>query len=246
MSLTIVVVHPDLLGTYGDGGNGVVLAQRARWRDIAAELVEATSGEPLPTGDLYCVGGGEDAAQTASAERLREEGALERAVGHGAVVLAVCAGYQILGRSFAAADGSNLSGVGILDVRTVKSGGRRAVGELLAEPADDRLPLLTGFENHGGLTIRGPDVTPLARVAAGVGNGDGTEGAVFGRVVGTYLHGPVLARNPALADLLLSWATGRRLEPLDDAEEAALREERIAAVRDRRARHRARYALGSS
>jgi CobQ-like glutamine amidotransferase family enzyme len=246
MSLTIVVVHPDLLGTYGDGGNGVVLAQRARWRGIAAELMEAASGEPLPTGDLYCVGGGEDAAQTASAERLREEGALGRAVGRGAVVLAVCAGYQILGRSFAAADGRSLPGVGLLDVCTVKGTGRRAVGELLAEPADGRLPLLTGFENHGGLTVRGPDAAPLARVTAGVGNGDGTEGTVFGRMIGTYLHGPALARNPALADLLLSWATGRRLEPLDDAEEAALREERIAAVRERRGRHRVRYALGAS
>ena len=246
MSLEIVVVHPDLLGTYGDGGNGVVLAQRARWRGIAAELVDATSGEALPTGDLYCLGGGEDAAQTASAERLRDEGALERAVGRGAVVLAVCAGYQILGTSFAGADGRAISGVGLLDVRTVKGNGRRAVGELLAEPADGRLPQLTGFENHGGLTIRGPDVAPLAEVAAGVGNGDGTEGAVFGRVIGTYLHGPALARNPALADLLLSWATGRRLEPLEDAEEAALREERIAAVRERRLRHRVRYELGSS
>ncbi len=250
MSLEIVVVHPDLLGTYGDGGNGVVLAQRARWRGIGAELVDATSGEPLPTGDLYCLGGGEDAAQTASAERLRDEGALERAVGRGAVVLAVCAGYQILGRSFTGADGRARSGVGLLDVRTVKGAGRRAVGELLAEPADDRLPLLTGFENHGGLTIRGPDAAPLAQVAAGVGNGDGTEGAVLGRVIGTYLHGPALARNPALADLLLSWATGRRLEPLDDVEEAALREERISAVRERRARHRVRhrvrYELGSS
>ena len=246
MSLEIVVVHPDLLGTYGDGGNGVVLAQRARWRGIAAELVDATSGEALPTGDLYCLGGGEDAAQTASAARLRDEGALERAVGRGAVVLAVCAGYQVLGTSFAGADGRAISGVGLLDVRTVKGNGRRAVGELLADPADSRLPLLTGFENHSGLTIRGPDVAPLAEVAAGVGNGDGTEGAVFGRVIGTYLHGPALARNPALADLLLSWATGRRLEPLDDTEETALREERIAAVRERRLRHRVRYELGSS
>lgn len=246
MSLTIVVVHPDLLGTYGDGGNGLVLAQRARWRGVAAELVEATSDLPLPSGDLYCLGGGEDAAQTASAERLRAEGTLERAVERGGTVLAVCAGYQIAGRSFAAADGRPLPGVGLLDVTTAKGTGRRAVGEILAEPMEGGLPVLTGFENHGGLTTRGPDTAPLARVTAGVGNGDGTEGAVCGRVVGTYLHGPVLARNPALADLLLSWVIGHPLGPLDDAEEATLREERIAAVRARRTGRLARYVAGSS
>ncbi|MGH8989030.1 MAG: type 1 glutamine amidotransferase [Acidimicrobiales bacterium] len=249
MSLTIVLVHPDLLGTYGDGGNGLVLARRARWRGIESQLIEATSGAPVPTGDLYCLGGGEDAAQTASAERLRAQGILERAAGRGAAVLGVCAGYQILGRSFAAADGRALPGVGLLDVRTVKASGRRAVGEVLAEPIDGRLPLLTGFENHGGLTTRGPDAAPLARVKSGIGNGDGSEGAVSGRVVGTYLHGPVLARNPALADLLLSWATGLSLEPLDDGEEQALREERLgagAAARAGRSRRRTRYGVGAS
>ncbi len=245
-ALTVVVVHPDLLGTYGDGGNGVVLAQRARWRGIETELVDATSDLPLPTGDLYCLGGGEDAAQTASAERLREEGTLERAVGQGAVLLAVCAGYQIVGRSFPAADGRPLSGLGLLDVTTTKGRGRRAVGEILAEPLDEGLPVLTGFENHGGLTTRGPTTAPLARVTAGVGNGDGTEGARSGRVVGTYLHGPVLARNPGFADLLISWATGRVLHALDDAEEAALRKERIAAVRAGRAGGTVRYAPGPS
>lgn len=251
MTLTVVVVHPDLLGTYGDGGNGVVLVQRARWRGIGAELVQATSDAPLPAADVYCLGGGEDAAQTASAERLRAEGTLARAVEKGSPVLAVCAGYQIVGSAFAAADGRSLPGVGLLDVTTVKGTGRRAVGEVLAEPLDASLGLLTGFENHGGLTSRGAGVAPLARVAAGVGNGDGTEGAVSGRVVGTYLHGPVLARNPSLADMLLSWATHRSLDPLDDREETALREERIGAVRARRAVRSgmgrvARYARGRS
>ncbi|MGH9918964.1 MAG: type 1 glutamine amidotransferase, partial [Nitrososphaerales archaeon] len=197
MSLTVVVVHPDLLGTYGDGGNGLVLAQRARWRGIAAELVEATSDAPLPSGDLYCLGGGEDAAQTASAERLRAGGTLARAVEDGAPVLAVCAGYQIVGRTFAAANGRPLPGVGLLDVTSTKGSGRRAVGEILAEPCRGGLRPLTGFENHGGLTTRGRHTEALARVTIGIGNGDGTEGAVSGRIVGTYLHGPVLARNPA-------------------------------------------------
>ena len=259
MSLSVVVVHPDLLGTYGDGGNGMVLVQRARWRGIDAQLLEARSDAPLPTGDLYCLGGGEDAAQTASAARLRADGVLAKAVERGVPVLAVCAGYQVVGRTFSAADGRPLPGVGLLDVTTEKGAGRRAVGEVLAEPLAGTLGLLSGFENHGGLTARGPGAAPLARVEAGVGNGDGTEGAVCGRVVGTYLHGPVLARNPSLADLLLSWATDRTLDPLDDAEVSALREERIAAVRAPRvggrrvlravrayAGRRERYARGSS
>jgi CobQ-like glutamine amidotransferase family enzyme len=243
MALTIVVVHPDLLGTYGDGGNGLVLTRRAEWRGIDAELVEAPSDRPLPAGDVYCLGGGEDSPQLRAAEILRTDGALARAVDGGAAVLAVCAGYQIVGRTFPGADGRPLPGIGLLDVSTVKGSGRRAVGEVLAEPipggptVDDGLaeplPTLTGFENHGGVTTVGPGARPLARVAAGIGNGsgDGTEGAWAGRVVGTYLHGPVLARNPALADVLLGWAISRRLDPLPDEEEQALRRERLATVR---------------
>lgn len=238
MAVTVVVVHPDLLGTYGDGGNGLVLAQRAAWRGIDVDLVDAPSDRPLPTGDVYCLGGGEDSPQFRAAEILRTDGALPRAVDAGAAVLAVCAGYQIMGRSFPGADARLLPGVGLLDVTTVKGPGRRAVGEMLAEPlngpaAMSPLPTLTGFENHGGVTTIGPEARPLARVVSGVGNGagDGTEGAWAGRVVGTYLHGPVLARNPALADLLLGWATGATLEPLPDDEEHALRRERLAAVR---------------
>jgi hypothetical protein len=140
-------------------------------------------------------------------------------------------------------------GVGLLDLTTTKGTGPRAVGELVAAPSPDaprtaageRLPRLTGFENHGGVTVVGPGARPLARVERGVGNGggDGTEGAWSGRVLGTYLHGPVLARNTALADLLLGWAlapadapagTGVELEPLDDNEELSLRAERLEAV----------------
>jgi lipid II isoglutaminyl synthase (glutamine-hydrolysing) len=231
-SLAVVVVYPDLLGTYGDGGNGLVLATRARWRGIDADLVEATSDRPLPTGDLYCLGGGEDGPELRAAENLRDDGTLRRAAERGVPVLAVCAGYQIAGQSFPTADGRPVAGLGLLDVTSAKGGGRRAVGEILAQPLSD-LPVLTGFENHGGLTTLGPGAVPLARVVTGVGNGDGTEGAVSGRVVGTYLHGPVLARNPALADLLLSWAVGGELAPLDDAEERALRAERVAAGRRR-------------
>ncbi|MGH9093499.1 MAG: glutamine amidotransferase [Acidimicrobiales bacterium] len=234
----MVVVHPDLLGTYGDGGNGVVLARRAAWRGLPVQLLEATSDRPLPEADLYCLGGGEDGPQVRAAETLRRDGTLARAVDRGATVLAVCAGYQIAGRTFPGADGRPRDGLGLLDVATAKGGGPRSVGEVLAEPvapgpSGHTLPTMTGFENHGGTTALGPGATPLARVVAGVGNGggDGTEGAWAGHVVGTYLHGPVLARNPALADLLLAWATGSAPAPLDDAEEQALRAERLAATR---------------
>jgi CobQ-like glutamine amidotransferase family enzyme/UDP-N-acetylmuramyl tripeptide synthase len=251
-ALRIVVVHPDLLGTYGDGGNGLVLAGRALARGMPVELVLASSADPLPaSADLYCLGGGEDGPQVRAAQCLRD-GALARAVAGGAAVLAVCAGYQVVGRSFPGADGKVHEGVGLLDVETAKADGPRAVGEILAEPLGGPvrvggtraggpgtgeawpvpLGVLTGFENHGGRTTLGPDVHPLAVVRAGVGNGagDGTEGAWSGRVFGTYLHGPVLARNPALADLLLALATGEAPAPMDDDEEQALRLERLAAV----------------
>jgi lipid II isoglutaminyl synthase (glutamine-hydrolysing) len=229
--LRIVVVYPDLLGTYGDGGNGLVLLSRAERRGIAAVLIEGKSDAPLPEADLYTLGGGEDGPQVQAAESLVQDGTLVRAVEDGACVLAVCAGYQILGRSFPAADGTLVTGVGLLDVTTVKGGPRRAVGEIVVDADLPGVGALTGFENHGGVTTLGPLVRPLGRVRRGVGNGDATDGATSGRVVGTYLHGPALARNPALADLLLSWATGEdALAPLDDHREQALRTERFAAA----------------
>ena len=228
--LRIAVVYPDLLGTYGDGGNGLVLARRAEWRGLGAALLQASSDRPLPEADLYCLGGGEDGPQVRAARTLIDEGMLARRVTAGAVVLAVCAGFQVVGRNFPDATGGAHEGVGLLDIDTVKGAGPRAVGEVLVEVDSSPLgplPLLTGFENHGGATSLGDGTVPLGRVVAGVGNGggDGTEGAVQGRVVGTYLHGPVLARNPALADHLLSWAIGDTpLEPLDDGESESLRE----------------------
>jgi CobQ-like glutamine amidotransferase family enzyme len=239
--LRIAVVYPDLLGTYGDGGNGLVLARRAAWRGIGVDLVQATSDQNLPAAEIYCVGGGEDAPQVQAAESLRADGRLGDVVEQGAVVLAVCAGFQIVGTSYPGADGLSRPGLGLLDATTVKGTGRRAVGELLAEPLPldgEGLPVLTGFENHGGVTTLGAGTAPLARVSVGTGNGagDGTEGARRGRVLATYLHGPVLARNPALADLLLGWALGadEALTPLDDDRVGALRQERLAAATRRR------------
>jgi hypothetical protein len=231
--LRIVVVYPDLLGTYGDGGNGLILARRAEWRGVAVELIQAPSDAALPEADIYCLGGGEDGPQVRAARSLVDDGTLARRAADGAVVLAVCAGYQIVGQSFPGADGTPHEGVGLLNLVTVKGEGRRAVGEVVAEVRGASLPTLTGFENHGGRTTLAPGAIPLAQVIRGIGNGDGsaTEGATDGRVVGTYLHGPVLARNPSLADLLLTWALHvDDLAPLDDRAHEALRQERLAAA----------------
>ena len=231
--LRLVWVYPDLLSTYGDRGNLLVLERRARLRGINVECVFVNSDQPVPRdGDIYLLGGGEDLPQVLAAQRLRADGGLAEAAGRGAVVFAVCAGYQLLGHEFGGADGEPTAGLGILDMRSGR-GERRAVGEIVAD-VDPALgvPALTGFENHQGVTRRGPDAAPLAQVSLGIGNGDGTEGAFAGRVLGTYLHGPALVRNPGLADLLLGWIVGpmRPLPRAQDELALMLRRERLDAV----------------
>jgi CobQ-like glutamine amidotransferase family enzyme len=228
--LRLVWVYPDLLSTYGDRGNLLILARRADLRGLPVECIEVRSDEALPEdGDIYLLGGGEDGPQALAAQRLIADGGLHRATERGAVIFAVCAGYQLIGTSFFA-KGAKCSGLELLDLYSDR-GPSRAVGEL-AGKVDPRLglPVLTGFENHGGRTHLGADVSPLARVTVGVGNDGQTEGAWHGRVLGTYSHGPALARNPDLADLLLRWATGDDLEPIDDTWPARLRSERLSAV----------------
>ena len=229
-ALRLVWVYPDLLSTYGDRGNLLILARRADLRGLPVECVEVRSDQVLPDeGDVYLLGGGEDGPQALAASRLTADGGLHRAVARGAVLFAVCAGYQLLGASFFA-KGARCAGLDLLDLHSDR-GPSRAVGEL-AGRVDERLglPALTGFENHGGRTHLGSGASPLATVTVGVGNDGGTEGAWHGRTLGTYSHGPALARNPALADLLLSWAVGSELEPIDDTWPQRLRAERLAAV----------------
>jgi lipid II isoglutaminyl synthase (glutamine-hydrolysing) len=231
--LRLVWVYPDLLSTYGDRGNLLVLERRARLRGLDAEMVSVNADQPVPQqGDIYLLGGGEDLPQILAARRLRADRGLAAAAERGAVIFAVCAGYQLLGTEFGGEEGQPVTGLEILDMRSGR-GERRGVGEIVADVNPDLgLPQLTGFENHQGVTRRGPGVAPLAQVLTGVGNGDGTEGVWAGRVLGTYLHGPALVRNPALADLLLTWVAGR-LPPLADRDEhwaKLLREERLAAV----------------
>lgn len=237
----ICMLYPDLLGTYGDGGNTRVLAQRLAWRDIGVDLVSIDAGGSVPDScDLYLVGGGEDGPQTQAARELQASGALHRAVASGAVVFAVCAGMQILGERFPDMSGVDRAGLGLLDCVTVRVDRARAVGELLTYEASigdpdgtsHSLGVLTGFENHAGRTIPGVSASVLGRVEIGEGNGDGTEGVVNGSVIGTYLHGPALARNPRLADELLRRIIGdAALSPLDDTDIEALRVDRLAAAR---------------
>lgn len=231
----IVLLYQSLLGIYGDHGNAIVLTKRLQQRGIDAELIAVSPGDPVPTdGAVYLMGGGEDFAQTTAVHELKADGGLFTALDNGAVLFAVCAGYQICGRSFTiGARDEIIDGLGLLDIQT-RRGPERAVGESLSHwtMPDGTVSLVTGFENHGGWTELGSDATPLTSMEVGWGNGDGqTDGAVQGRVIGVYPHGPVLARNPDLADHLLSTALGHELEPLDQPEIDALRLRRIEAVR---------------
>jgi CobQ-like glutamine amidotransferase family enzyme len=232
-ALRLVWIYPDLLSTYGDRGNLIMLARRARLRGLPVDPIQVNSDQPVPRqGDIYLLGGGEDLPQVLAAQRLRAGGGLAAAAANGAVIFAVCAGYQLIGTIFGGAQGEPVEGLGIIDISSGR-GEQRGVGEVLAD-VDPQLGVdqLTGFENHQGVTRLGQGVKPLARVILGVGNGDGTEGAYAGRVLGTYLHGPALVRNPGLADLLLTWAVGP-LPPIADADEGwtrRLRAERLAAV----------------
>jgi CobQ-like glutamine amidotransferase family enzyme len=217
MTLKIVRIHNELLGTYGDQGNAEVLAYRAGIAGIAANVVDISYRDLIPhDGDIYLLGGAEDAAQILSCAAL-SSGALHGAVEKGAVVLAICAGFQILGKSYFAS-GAEQRGLGLLNMTTVP-GDKRYVGDIKIH--SDFLGIdLTGFENHGGKTILGTGLDHFGSVIVGNGNGDsGVDGAVLGNIFGTYLHGPVLARNPEFADLLLSRAHGAPVkvnDPLAD------------------------------
>lgn len=233
-TVTIGLLLPDVLGTYSDAGNATILAQRLRWRGIAAEIHTITARDaPATSYAVYLLGGGEDTAQQFAAQWLRRHDQLRRALGTSAVTLAVCAGLQILGRSMTDASGHHYPGLELLDITTAP-GRRRAVGEVIAACAIPGVGPLTGFENHRGVTTLGPGTAALGRVITGTGNGTGgdpnggttrsrTEGVLSDRIIGTYLHGPVLARNPALADHILSKVTGGALPPLELPDQAALR-----------------------
>jgi CobQ-like glutamine amidotransferase family enzyme len=240
--LRVCALYPDLMNIYADRGNLLVLERRCRWRGIDFSVAASGLGDRLdPDGaDLYYLGGGQDRDQKLCALDLAEvkRDALHAAAARGAVILAVCGGYQLLGQSYQLG-ADTLPGVGLVDLATVRSDGPRLIGnvaiEVELEPGARRV--LAGFENHGGRTRLGPRASPLGRVLKGHGNNgeDGYEGIRHGSVIGTYLHGPLLPKNAWFADWLIETAVGRRepmapLGPLDDRlEDAAHADARRAA-----------------
>lgn len=231
-TVRIGLVLPDVMGTYGDGGNALILAQRLRMRGHDADIVEITLNDPVPESlDLYTLGGAEDSAQRLATRHLTQYPGLQRAAERGAPVLAICAAIQVLGNWYETSSGERVDGVSMFDATTSPQE-TRSIGEVITTPSLDGLTApLTGFENHRGGTTLGPNAKALARVTRGVGNGvgDGLEGVVQGSAIGTYMHGPVLARNPELADLLLKRALGvTELAPLELPEVNQLRRERLA------------------
>lgn len=233
----VVVVYPELLGLYGDRGNALAVRRRAEARGILTQVVEVEAGESIPEqADLYLVGGAEDRSMAAAAALLEREPGLVRAVERGAGCLAVCAGFQLLSQEYVLPGGGTRPGLGLLDVTCGRLTGPRAVGEVVARSELDGSPLL-GFENHQGDARLGPLARPLGTVEVGEGNGhDRLEGARQGTVIGTYLHGPVLVRNPALADTLLAGVVGHDLEPYVDPRVERLRRERLRSTRSLRTR----------
>jgi lipid II isoglutaminyl synthase (glutamine-hydrolysing) len=239
-------LYPDYLNIYADRGNIAVLERRAAWRghDLAVTAIGMEDAVVPGAQDLYYVGGGQDREQLLVAEDLvRKAEPLRESVAGGAAVLAVCGGYQLLGRGYRGFHGEDMPGIGLLPLETV-AGDRRMIGDVLLEcelePGERRT--LAGFENHAGRTRLDPGAEPLGRVLAGFGNDgeSGFEGCRAGRVIGTYLHGPLLPRNPWLADWLLSQAlahrTGtepERLEPLPDQLERRAHELSASRARTR-------------
>jgi CobQ-like glutamine amidotransferase family enzyme len=235
-TLRVLSLYPELMNIYADRGNLSVLGARCRWRGLGFQHAATSLGESFDpeSHDLLYMGGGQDRDQAAVAldmvETKRE--ALHSAAAGGAVILAVCGGYQLLGSSYRVAD-EDLPGVGLVDLRTVREEGPRLIGNCAIEADLGGGPrLIAGFENHGGRTYLGADEQPLGRVVSGHGNNgrDGGEGVRRGNVIGTYLHGPLLPKNVWLADRLIELALGIELSSLeDDMEDAAHRSARRAA-----------------
>jgi CobQ-like glutamine amidotransferase family enzyme len=245
MKIVVGHLYPDYLNIYADRGNMAVLTQRAAWRGIGLSVEPIGMEHDIAPGthDLYYIGGGQDREQALVARDLSHKGeALRRAVDEGAALLAVCGGYQLLGRYYRGRDGEELPGVGLFPHHTV-AGERRMIGDVLLEcelrPGERRT--IAGFENHAGRTYLDEGAEPLGRVVAGFGNDgeSGYEGCRVGLALGTYLHGPLLPRNPWLADWLLSAALLRQtgewheLDPVSDELETEAH-----AVSARRARDR--------
>jgi CobQ-like glutamine amidotransferase family enzyme len=244
MELRLLALYPDQMNIYADRGNILFLRRRCEWRGIGFEYVASGSGESFDPAahDLVYIGGGQDRDQRMVARDMlsTKRDALAAAVEDGAVVLAVCGGYQLLGHSYQLGD-ERIPGLGLADLETVREPGPRLIGNVAIEVDLGGGPrVVAGFENHGGRTHLGEGAEPLGRVVKGFGNNgeDGQEGVRRLNMFGTYLHGPLLPKNAWLADRLIQLALARHtgaepeLAPLDDALEAAAHEAaRLAAMR---------------
>ncbi|MBE3586654.1 type 1 glutamine amidotransferase [Desulfofundulus thermocisternus] len=232
--LKVCHLYPELLNLYGDRGNVMAFARRCRWRGLGVEVLPVNPGDPVDFRemDFLFLGGGSDREQNLIARDLeKRRDLLQAAVEDGLVVLAICGGYQLLGRYYRTLEGRVIPGLGLLDLYT-EAGRKRMIGNVVIELQIEGEPVrVVGFENHAGRTFLGPQVSPLGRVLVGCGNNgeDGTEGARYSNVFCSYLHGPLLPKNPRLVDYLISLALARRglpadLAPLDDSLENAAAE----------------------
>jgi lipid II isoglutaminyl synthase (glutamine-hydrolysing) len=238
-TLRVCTLYPDLMNIYADRGNLLLLERRCQWRGIGFELLSSSLGDRLDAdaADLYYIGGGQDRDQKLCALDLAEvkRDALRQVAERGAVILAVCGGYQLLGHSYQLAD-EKLPGAGLVDLHTIREDGPRLIGNVAIEvelrPGDRRV--LAGFENHGGRTYLGSGARPLGRVLKGHGNNgkDGFEGVRAGNVIGTYLHGPLLPKNVWFADWLIesALALSEPLARLRDELEAAAHTDAVRAA----------------
>jgi len=235
--LRVCHLYPEHLNIYADRGNIAVLRARCEWRGIGFAVDGCGPGDPLPEADLYYVGGGQDRDQLLVEDDLvgRADG-LRAAIDDGAWMVAVCGGYQMLGHYYRGHQGDEIRGTGLVDLVT-EAGPTRMIGNISidCELRPGEPMTVVGFENHAGRTRLGEGVRPLGRVLHGHGNNgrDGGEGVHTGRIVGTYIHGPLLPKNPALADHLIGAALERRhgtvaLEPLDDRLEGMAHDVAIA------------------
>ena len=232
MRFTVGWLYPDLMNIYGDRGNILTLLKRAEWHGLEPHLVELGRGAAteMQDVDVFFFGGGQDREQALIYDDLRQykQESLQRAVDDGVQILAVCGGYQLLGHYYQTADGERFDGIGMLDVKT-EAGKKRFIGDVVVQTGIEGMvpDTLVGFENHSGRTFLGPGAKPLGKVLMGKGNNgsDKTEGAVQGNIIGTYLHGSLLPKNPHLADYVIGKALKRRgdgaLSHLDDSAELA-------------------------
>jgi lipid II isoglutaminyl synthase (glutamine-hydrolysing) len=237
-ALRVLSLYPELMNIYADRGNIAVLRARCEWRGLRFEHAASSLGDSFDPDahDLFYMGGGQDRDQALVTRDLAEtkRDSLAAAVDSGASFLAVCGGYQLLGHSYEVPGPASLPGLGLVDLRTVREPGERLIGNVLIEADLGNGPhRMAGFENHGGRTYLGAGEQPLGRVVSGFGNNgkDGAEGVLRGKLIGTYLHGPLLPKNAWFADWLIRRALGLdELAALDDTlEDAAHAEARRAA-----------------